>query len=144
MSKILKYTFRTPILKVVGDDLVEDGYKEEEYTFTLLHKGIGLYEEITGNSLLKDLTKISMMGDNFNNDKDLLKEFIPSLAMASYIKIENGNFHNNMVTAREFKCKPIYTTCNEDYAFVEKLMQMAIECVNNKVKTKESNTSKKM
>lgn len=144
MSKILKYTFRTPILKVVGDDLVEDGYKEEEYTFTLLHKGIGLYEEITGNSLLKDLTKISMMGDNFNNDKDLLKEFIPSLAMASYIKIENGNYHNNMVTAREFKCKPIYTTCNEDYAFVEKLMQMAIECVNNKVKTKESNTSKKM
>lgn len=124
--------------------MVEDGYKEEEYTFTLLHKGIGLYEEITGNSLLKDLTKISMMGDNFNNDKDLLKEFIPSLAMASYIKIENGNFHNNMVTAREFKCKPIYTTCNEDYAFVEKLMQMAIECVNNKVKTKESNTSKKM
>lgn len=144
MAKILKYKFKTPILKVVGNDLIEDGYQEEEYTFTLLHKGIGLYEEITGESLLKSLAKLNQVAINTENAIGITKDFIPNLAMASYIKIEDGNFHNNLATANEFKKKPIYSRCSDDFAFQEQLVQMAIECINSKTKTKESNTSKKM
>lgn len=141
--KILKYTFRLPELKLVGDDLVQTGYTEETYTFTLLFKGIGIFEELANRPLLSSL--MSMGNDNGNVDEKtmdnmLSKDFISNLACASYIKIENGKFHNNRATAEEFKKTGAYSEIFKDINFVNELMQMAIECIKDdetaKAKTK--------
>lgn len=145
MSKILKYTFKTPNLVIENGDLVEKGVMEETYTFTLLHKGIGLYEEATGRAVFNELLKINALGESLNEAKDLLNEFVPNLAAASYIKIDasTGKFHNNFTTFNEFKGKPIYSRCAEDYTFVTELIRMASECIANEIKSKENNQSKK-
>lgn len=143
--KILKYTFRLPELKVVNDELVQTGVKEETHTFTLLFKGIGIYEELSNKPLLATLMSLgSENGDMSNNavDNMLSREFISNLACASYIKIENGKFHNNRATAEEFKKTGAYSEIFKDIEFVNALLKMAIECIKadetSKAKSKAS------
>lgn len=150
MAKILKYTFKTPKLMVVDDELVDNGFEEETCTFTLLHKGIGIYEEMAKEPLLATLTNITKKSDN-SDEIDLAKvlsqDFISNLAAASYVKIEDNQFHNNRATAEEFKKKPIYSMVATNMDFVEKLIKMATDCiqdenVRNQVKKGDKNPKK--
>lgn len=138
MPKIIKHTFKIPNLSVNEDgELTENGFSEETYTFTLLHKGFGIYEELTGKPLMATL--IELDGDEAM-EKMISKSFISNLACASYVKIENGKFHNNRATAEEFKKSIAYTKVTEDVSFIQELIGMAMECINDtnasKVKAK--------
>ena len=137
--KILKYTFKLPELKLIDDELVQTGYTEETYTFTLLFKGIGIYEELANRPLFSSLMSLGSEDGEVNEktmDSMLSKEFISNLACASYIKIENGKFHNNRATAEEFKKTGAYSEIFKDINFVNALMQMAIECIKDDEKSK--------
>lgn len=128
MAKIIKHTFKIPKLEIVNDELVENGYSEETYTFTLLHKGVGLFEELANQPLLAYLYDINIE-DKEAIAKLLSKDFIPNLACASYIKIENNQFHNNRATAEDFKKLPVYQRLAEDIDFAIELIQMAMDCM---------------
>lgn len=145
--KILKYTFRIPNLKVVNNELVENGFNEETYTFTLLHKGVGLFEDLSSKPLLAYLYEIDLENKEAIS-KLLSKDFIPNLACASYVKIENNQFHNNRATAEDFKKLPVFQKVSEDLDFAVELIQMAMDCMleiqNEKNKTKEATNSKKV
>lgn len=128
MSKIIKYTFKTPNLKLIKGELVQDGFNEETYTFTLLHKGIGIYEEMAKEPLIQSLVSIGNVDDKTQIAKLVNSDFITNLSSASYVKIEEGKWHNNRATAEEFKKLPV---CNhlDDLGFITKLLEMATECV---------------
>ena len=136
--KILKHTFKIPKLEVVDGELVENGFNEETYTFTLLHKGVGLFEDLADKPLLAYLYEIDME-DKEAMSKLLSKDFIPNLACASYVKIENNQFHNNRATAEDFKKLPVYQKVNEDLEFAVDLIQMAIDCILEEEKNKKKN-----
>lgn len=146
--KILKYTFKLPNLKLIDDDLVEDGYTEETYTFTLLFKGFGVYEELAHKPLLASLTSFGNSDEMSEQavESMLSKDFISNLACASYVKIEDGKFHNNRSTAEEFKKTKAYSYIFKDVEFIEQLVKMASDCVledeKGKAKTKANNNSK--
>ena len=127
--KILKYTFRFPKLEVVGDELVENGLIEETYTFTLLHKGMGVFEELTGKPLLAYMSEFDLE-EKEALGKMLSRDFIPKLACASYVKIEDGKFHNNRATAEEFKKTYVYPHLLEDMEFIKEIISMAMDCIN--------------
>lgn len=127
--KILKYTFRLPNLKLVGDDLIEDGFEEETHTFTLLFKGIGVFEELAHKPLLASLSQIGNDVDEEAVESILSKDFVSNLACASYIKIEDGKFHNNRSTAEEFKKTKAYSYIFRDVEFIQELVKMASECI---------------
>lgn len=126
--KILKYTFKIPRLEVVDGELIENGFNEETYTFTLLHKGVGLFEDLSSKPLLAYLYEIDLENKEAMS-KLLSKDFIPNLACASYVKIENNQFHNNRATAEDFKKLPVYQKVNEDINFAVELIQMAMDCM---------------
>lgn len=146
--KILKYTFRIPKLDVIDGELVEDGYTTETYTFTLLHKGVGLFEEITRKPLMAYLYEVGDIEDKENISKLMSKDFIPNLASASYIKIEDNKFHNNRSTAEEFRKLPVFQEINNNLDFAMELLQMATDCLieinESEKKTKEKVNSKKI
>lgn len=142
--KIIKHTFKLPKLEIVEGELLENGYSEETYTFTLLHKGIGLFEELSGKPLMSYLATINV-DDEKSLEKFLSKDFIPNLACASYVKIEDNKFHNNRATAEEFKKTLAYPRCGEDLEFVKKLTEMAVECITGELpkgESKKGNNSK--
>lgn len=132
MARILRYTFTTPKLELINDELVENGYEEETYTFTLLHKAVGIYEELAGEPLLATLSNLERKEDGeLDLQKILSQDFVSNLAAASYVKIEADKFHNNRATAEEFKKKTIYSTCVSDFNFIQKLISMATECMQD-------------
>ena len=140
--KIFKYTFHLPKLEVVNDELVMTGEVEETYTFTLLHKGMGIFEELSGKPLMAYLTEFQEEDINESVKKLLDKDFIPCLACASYVKIENGKFHNNRATAEEFRKSAAYPHLVDDLNFVTKLVEMAVECiVGDQVSKKKSDVA---
>lgn len=121
--KILKYTFDIPKLIVEDGELLEAGTVKETYTFTLLFKGVGLYEKLTGKPLLNELSKYS--GDV----KDIDIEFIKNVAKASYAKIEGNQFHQNMITAEEFSKTEAFNRVLIDVDFMTALIEMVMDCV---------------
>lgn len=132
--KIYEYTFKIPTLTVKDGKLIEDGMKEEKCTFTLLHKGFGLFEELTGKPLM---AKLMELDDSDNMEKIISKDFISNLACASYVKIEGDKFHNNRATAEEFRKSAMYSKTTEDVQFIKGLISMALECItvaNPKIK----------
>lgn len=137
MSKIIKHTFKIPNLVVKDGELIEDKETTVTYQFTLLFKGIGLYEEISGKSLLN-----SLMASAVDDDKSTAlakmvdKKLIKDLACASYIKIVGDKFHNNRATAEEFRKSQVYPILENDFEFITKLLQMAMECVYDEQKGK--------
>ena len=136
--KIFEYTFKLPNLEIKDGKLIENGITEETYTFTLLHRGFGLYEDLTGKPLMSKLMELDG-ADNL--DKIISKDFISNLACASYVKIEGDKFHNNRATAEEFKKSAVYPKTTEDVQFIKGLVSMALECVvdANAKTTKKSN-----
>lgn len=148
MAKIIKHTFIIPNLTVKDGELVEGKETAITYQFTLLFKGIGLYEELSGKSLLNSLmdatgNNAESMDINKFTDKKLIKD----LACASYVKIDGDKFHNNRATAEEFKKTQVYNILDKDIGFVMKLLTMAMECVygeeKEKAKTKKGATRPK-
>lgn len=140
--KIFKHTFKFPRLSVVDGELTEEGAKEETYTFTLLHKGIGLYEELSHEPLLASLVRIKGDGENIDDEAVstiFAREFISNLAAASYVKIEGDKFHNNRATAEEFKKTLAYSKCADDIGFVNSLLQMATDCITEGAKADSKN-----
>lgn len=131
--KILKYTFRIPQLSIEDGELVELGEKEETYHFTLLHKGIGLYEEMAGEPLISSLLDVKDDDENAMAKKVMDSKFLLNLAAASYVKIEDGRFHNNRATCEEFKKLPVVNHLS-DPTFVIQLIQMATECAIGEAK----------
>lgn len=147
--KILKYTFTSPELDVINGELVETGINEETYTFTLLFKGIGVFEELANKPLITSLLSIASADGSVKEnavEQMLSKDFISNLACASYVKIEGDRFHNNRATAEEFKKTKAYSQIFKDMGFIEQLLTMAVECVadeqKSKAKTKANTTSK--
>ena len=129
--KIFKHTFKIPKLEVTDDgELIQSGNTEVTYTFTLLHKGTGVFEELSGGKpLMSYLTKIKQDSVEETISSFYDKQFIPTLACASYVKIENNKFHNNRATAEEFKKSIVYPHITDDIDFMTKLVEMAVECV---------------
>lgn len=147
--KILKYTFTSPELDVINGELVETGINEETYTFTLLFKGIGVFEELANKPLITSLLSIASADGSVKEnavEQMLSKDFISNLACASYVKIEGDRFHNNRATAEEFKKTKAYSQIFKDMGFIEQLLTMAVECVadeqKSKAKTKANTQSK--
>ena len=129
MSKIIQHTFKIPQLELDDEgNLIEMEPIEETYTFTLLHKGIGIYEEMTSEPLMNSLLQFVDIPENEMIKKIMDNKMLLNLASASYVKIEDGKFHNNRATAEEFKKLPV-TNCISDINFVVKLVTMAIEVV---------------
>lgn len=153
MAKIIKHTFTLPNLEIIDGELVENGTVEETYTFSLLHKGMGLFEELSGKPLMEYLMKLNV--DDLNEDIDKLsyqektdligkllnRNFINNLACASYVKIEDNKFHNNRATAEEFKKSNAYQKIGEDFDFVVKLLGMATECLTEQTKSNKKSKS---
>ena len=133
MSKIIKHTFSIPQLSVIDGELVLDSEKEETYTFTLLHKGMGIYEEISGEPLLTTLASFTDKEGNVDTAKLMSSDFLLNLASASYVKIEGDRFHNNRATAEEFRKSRVASMVN-DVIFAQKLLEMATECAVGKAK----------
>ena len=125
--KILKYTFKIPQLTIEDGELVEHGTKDETYCFTLLHKGIGLYEEMAGEPLISTLLDVHSDDETAMAKRVMDSKFLLNLAAASYVKIEDGRFHNNRATCEEFKKLPVVNHIS-DPSFVTQLLQMATEC----------------
>lgn len=137
MSKIIKHTFKIPNLVVKDGELIEDKETTVTYQFTLLFKGIGLYEEISGKSLLNSLMASAVDDDKGNALAKMVdKKLIKDLACASYIKIVGDKFHNNRATAEEFRKSQVYPILESDFDFITKLLQMAMECVYDEQKGK--------
>ena len=150
MSKIIKHTFEIPKLTVENGELVEGDPTKITYTFTLLFKGFGIFEELHGSPLFSAL--IDLVDENGNDTESVKKMFssstIKDLAAASYVKIVGDKFHNNRATAEEFRKSQVYPLIENDYDFVTKLSTMAMECVYDEQKNKlnnrkEANRSKK-
>lgn len=138
--KIFEYTFNIPNLTVQDGKLVESGSTQETYTFTLLHKGFGLYEDLTGKPLMAKLMELTDLDDI---EKIISKEFISNLACASYVKIEGDKFHNNRATAEEFRKSAVYSKTTEDVQFIRGLISMALECITDaNAKPKKSDGKK--
>lgn len=137
MSKIIKHTFRIPNLVVKDGELVEDKETTITYTFTLLFKGIGLYEEIAGKPLLNSLMATAGANEQEAVEKIVDKKLIKDLACASYVKIVGDKFHNNRATAEEFRKSQVYPIVENDFEFITKLLSMAMECVYNEQKGKK-------
>lgn len=147
MSKIIKHTFEIPNLKLVNGELVQEGIRKETYTFTLLQKGIGIYEELAKEPLVKTLVTLDNIEDSEQIGKLLGSEFLLNLASASYVKIEGNKFHNNRATAEDFK-KSTVANHLSDLSFATKLIHMAVECVignidDKDLKNKKNNGPKK-
>jgi len=140
MAKIIKHTFTIPNLTVKDGELIEGAETTVTYQFTLLFKGIGLFEEISGKPLLNSLMDTVKEGDEQADvlDKVLDKKFIKDLACASYIKIAGDKFHNNRATVEEFRKSQVYPIVENDYEFVTKLLSMAMECVYDAQKGKKT------
>lgn len=137
--KILKYTFEIPKLVVDDGELVELGSTKETYTFTLLFKGVSLYEKLAGKALLTDLSKYG------SNNTQIDVEMVKNLACASYVKIENDTFHQNMVTADEFSKTDAFSHIGTDTEFMTKLLEMVMDCClseNQKTTLKEQASKK--
>ena len=135
--KIIKHTFKIPQLMVVDGELIEADPKEETYTFTLLHGGIGRFEEATGMSLFAKMTEGETdeeRGRKLFSDR----EFIINLTASAYVKIKDGKFQNDRSTMEEFKKMEIidYVT---DIDFLTKFFAMVGECMmsSNKKGTKK-------
>lgn len=141
--KIIKHTFEIPNLKVENGELVENGTTKETYTFTLLHKGMGLYEELSGKPLMATLVNLKDEGDAL--EQVISNKFIQDLACASYVKIDGDKFHNNRATVEEFKKTAVFPKVSEDIDFIKKLIQMAMECITEQEekKRKAKNTDSK-
>lgn len=138
--KIFEYTFNIPNLTVSDGKLVESGSTQETYTFTLLHKGFGLYEDLTGKPLMAKLMELTDLDDI---EKIISKEFISNLACASYVKIDGDKFHNNRATAEEFRKSAVYSKTTEDVNFIRGLISMALECITDaNAKPKKSDGKK--
>lgn len=151
--KIIQHTFTIDGLRVMNGELREVEKVSEEYTFSLLHKGFGLFESEYGSplftALMGKLKGINVEELDVSNEETITKildiledKFIKALACASYIKIENDEFHNNGVTCDEFKKTLAYQKVSSDIDFVTKLIQMIIESLP-KSKAKKKQTGKK-
>lgn len=132
--KIIKYLFKVPQLAVQDGELVELEDKEEEYYFTLLHRGIGLYKEMTGENLIGAVISVYRENDIEMAKQVLDPVFVLNLAAASYTKIENGKFHNNRATCEEFKKLPVANHLISDTNFIVQLLTMAMDCVAGEIK----------
>ena len=138
MAKIIKHTFRIPSLIVKDGELIQDKEVTVTYQFTLLFKGIGLYEEIAGKSLLNTLMAVAGEDNTGEALAQMVdKKLIKDLACASYIKIVGDKFHNNRSTAEEFRKSQVYPILENDYDFIMKLLTMAMECVYDDEKSKK-------
>jgi hypothetical protein len=137
MSKILKHTFEIPNLTVENGELVEHEPTKVTYTFTLLFKGVGLFEEIHGKPLLTALASSLSGSDEIDKATNLIdKKFVKDLACASYVKIDGNKFHNNRATVEEFKKTQVYGIIENDVGFLTELLEMTVECVGNDEKAK--------
>lgn len=140
--RVLKYTFDIPQLIVENDELIEMGSKQETYTFTLLFKGVDLYEKLSNKALLTDIAKLSNQDQNQlanNLDVDMIK----NLAKASYAKIENNTFHQNLITADEFSKTQAFQRIGIDTDFMVALLNMAVECCVSGKQTNNTHPTKK-
>lgn len=140
--KILRYTFEIPKLIVDDNELLEAGFTNETYTFTLLFKGVDLYEKLTGRALLTDLAKMSNV-DESNFTKSIDMDVIKNLAKASYCKIEGDAFHQNMITAEEFSKTQAFSRVATDVDFMTELLSMAVDCCVSNKKVNSTNSTKK-
>lgn len=137
MSKIIKHTFEIPNLVVRDGELVEQEPTKITYTFTLLFKGIGLFEEIHGKPLLASLASALQAGEEIKDASNIIdKKFIKDLACASYVKIDGNKFHNNRATVEEFKKTQVYNIIENDVSFLTELLEMTVDCVGQDEKAK--------
>lgn len=151
MSKIIKHTFNIPNLAVKDGELVEGEPRKKTYTFTLLYRGVGLFEEITGKSLFKTIMENVVASGNDESQAAMNmmdKDLIQTLASVSYVKIDEDRFHNNRATVEEFKKTPVFPLLSQDVNFASKLYTMAVECLSETEKSDKrtrgaSNRSKK-
>ena len=140
MSKIIKHTFEIPNLVVKDGELVEGNPTKVTYTFTLLFKGFGLFEEIHGTPLFSALIDLADESDTESVKKMFSSSTLKDLACASYVKIDGNKFHNNRATVEEFKKSQAYSLIENDYDFVTKISKMAMECVYDEQKNKLKNS----
>lgn len=135
MSKIIKHNFSIPNLVMKDGELVEDKPTIITCTFTLLFKGMGLFEEIHGSPLFTAMLDLVGGNNDIENAKVLYgSNVIKDLAAASYVKIDGDRFHNNRKTVDEFINGRVYPLVENDTEFVIKLTQMAMECIYGKPK----------
>ena len=130
--KIIKHTFEIPVLTVENGELVEKEPHYQTCTFTLLHGGIGRFEETYGGSLLGKLMKLNKATDE-EKSTSLMddRNFILDLAAAAYVKIEGNKFENNRATLEEFKNSELADQIM-DIEFITKLFEMVTDCVMDK------------
>ena len=138
MSKIIKHTFEIPNLSVVNGELVEGKPTKITYTFTLLFKGFGLFQELHGSPLMSALIEtVDVNDEQIETAKNVFSSStIKDLACASYVKIVGDKFHNNRATAEEFKKSQVYSLIDGDIDFITDLVGMAMECIDDEQKAK--------
>lgn len=118
--KILKYTFDIPQYDIDDGDLIELEPKKETHTFTLLFKGMGVYEKLTDAPLITDVQRMA--------NKVLDINFVKNVACASWCKIENNQLHQNLSTAEDFKKTEAFNRIQSDMEFTNQLIDMVMDC----------------
>ena len=141
--KIIKHTFEIPVLTVENGELVEKEPHYQTCTFTLLHGGIGRFEENSNEPLLSKLNKLTTGADQEKSMSILSdREFVLNLACASYVKIEGNKFENNRATYEEFKNSEVANYIY-DVEFITKLIQMVTDCVLGQMSKKKTESTGK-
>lgn len=159
-KEIYKHTFYVDQVSVVDGELIIGDPIEYTYNFSLVMKGMDLFEKEYGKPLIASLTSIVKETnvktveelENLDNNMDFLLnmtdsfidgKFIRALACASYIKIENNQAINNEMTVEEFKESPVFPYITGDFDFLGKMLSMAISCIQDDVPKKNKNNQKK-
>lgn len=127
--KVLKYTFEIPQFDIDDGELILLEPKKEKHTFTLMFKGMNVYEKLTGRPLLTDMQKFE------NSSLDI--NFIRDVACASFCKIDNDKFHQNLSTVEEFKQTEAFNRISSDLEFTNQLLDMVMDCCLNEKQKEE-------
>lgn len=158
-KEIYKHTFYVDQVSVVDGELIIGDPVEYTYNFSLVMKGMDLFEKEYGKPLISTLTNIVRETnvktveelENLDDNMDFLLgmsssfidgKFIKALACASYIKIENNQPINNEFTAEEFKQLPVYPYVTSDFEFLGKMLSMAVSCIQDDNPKKKQNQKK--
>lgn len=140
IMKIVKHNFEIQKgLEINGDEIVENS-EIVELSFSLPLSALGLFEEEYGKPLV-DLIVASLNSKDDNSTFNQV-DFTRALACCMYLKIDSGKVINDQTSKEEFKNMDIYKSVASDLVLRTKLVQCAIDCINDNM-SKTQNASGK-
>lgn len=140
--KLVKHTFKEQgKLEIIDDELITKQNEFELY-FSLPMSALGLFEEEYGKPLVDVIIK-NTAGSKIKGEELDSIEFSRAIACSMYIKVENGVVSNDEASKEEFKNMDIYKSIASDLPLRVKLVNCAIECLNDDATSSTKGDTKK-